>query len=114
MLSNRCKVSGKIPILCVVFQFFFFCVLDTTQKLASVASGVAIEPVFEKTLNKTHNFYLNPTELSKLNSYRQKELKKRRDRKLLMLGLPPDPSFLTKKESTTQVVSKNSKSKHDN
>ncbi|CAM4836294.1 unnamed protein product, partial [Rotaria magnacalcarata] len=55
--------------------------MKTCKKLASVAAGARIEEVFEETLSQKHHFCLNETELSKMNQYRQEELKKKSDQK---------------------------------
>ncbi|CAF2104675.1 unnamed protein product, partial [Rotaria magnacalcarata] len=44
-------------------------------------AGVRIKQVFEETLSQKHHFCLNETELSKMNQYRQEELKKKSDQK---------------------------------
>ncbi|CAF1320923.1 unnamed protein product, partial [Rotaria magnacalcarata] len=60
---------------------------------------IRIEKVFEETLSQKHHFRLNETELSKMNQYRQEELKKKSDQKMNMLGLTSDLSALLKKKS---------------
>jgi hypothetical protein len=86
----------------------FYFILEACKKLASVASGVPIEEIFEKTLPPKYYFNLNPTELSKLNDFRQQELKKLCGRKLQMLGLAPDPSPLLIKKSKNGILTNGS------
>ncbi|CAF3269861.1 unnamed protein product [Rotaria sp. Silwood2] len=69
------------------------------KTLASVASGVPIDEIFEDTLPYKHKFYLNETELAKMNQFRQQEIKKELDRKMQSLGLASDPSLLRKNTS---------------
>ncbi|CAF4860384.1 unnamed protein product [Rotaria sp. Silwood1] len=72
---------------------------EACKKLASVASGVPIDEIFEDTLPQKHNFRLNETELAKMNRFREQELKKQSDRKMQIMGLTSDPSLLRKKIS---------------
>jgi hypothetical protein len=94
-LSIFCKCS---------FQF-----LESNKTLATVASGVPIEEVFEVTLPQVHRFLLNQTELIKMTQLRQQELKKRYDRKMELLGLAPSSSYSSlkmkqSKNGTTSVI----------
>ncbi|CAF3628835.1 unnamed protein product [Rotaria sordida] len=77
----------------------------TCIKLASVATGIPIEQVFEQTLSQKYSFRLNETDLLKMNQRRHEELKKKYDRKMKMIGLLSDISSLIKKKWKNRDIS---------
>jgi len=63
-----------------------------SKTLASIASGVAIEQVYDKILPRTHQSRLQPQQLVKLKKIRDDEIEKMHNRKMKRIGLDADPS----------------------
>ncbi|CAF4150543.1 unnamed protein product [Rotaria sp. Silwood2] len=84
---------------------------DVTKSLATVASGVPIDEVFEATLPQLYDFRLNPNQLIKMSQIRKEEYKKIGDRKMKLLGLMDDSSSTSLKKkllkNTSALVSTN-------
>ncbi|CAF3169111.1 unnamed protein product [Rotaria socialis] len=83
------------------------------KKLASVASGVMIEEIYERTLPQTHDFRLNQTEIVKLNLFRQQDLNKESDRRMRSMGLAPETLTVKTSQSKISIRSTSTNDKSD-
>ncbi|CAF2146068.1 unnamed protein product [Rotaria magnacalcarata] len=86
---------------------------ENCKKLASVASGVMIEEIYERTLPQKHDFRLNQTEIVKLNLFRQQYLNKESDRKMRSMGLAPETLTVKTSQSKTSIRSTSTNDKND-
>ncbi|CAF4808358.1 unnamed protein product, partial [Rotaria socialis] len=86
---------------------------ENCKKLASVASGVMIEEIYERTLPQTHDFRLNQTEIVKLNLFRQQDLNKQSDRRMRSMGLAPETLTVKTSQSKISIRSTSTNDKSD-
>ncbi|CAF1396575.1 unnamed protein product [Adineta ricciae] len=72
---------------------------DISRVVASVASGVSLEEVFECRLPQQHQFKLNSTQLLNMLNCRTEVLQKEHDKRMKQLGLTSEPFAFERQSS---------------